>query len=209
MIKVNLKTKIATPEPIPDFLKGLKSETLMDLSWTDVSLGVSDCAWWPEVLVDNHDPNTEYVDGYTYTINLVPKTVTVTAIVKSLPQEEIDAKIAAVKTAKLADLAAYRYAKEIAGIAINGTIIKTDEISQAKLTGTWATVQMNPSIEIEWKGANGWAKIKKAEIDTIAMAVSEHVEACYKNEHKHEDAIVALTTIAEIESYDITTGWPE
>ena len=46
MIKVQNNT--ATREPIPDFLQGLALESLADLSWTDASLGVQDCAWWPE-----------------------------------------------------------------------------------------------------------------------------------------------------------------
>lgn len=47
MIKV--QNNIATREPIPQFLMGLAPESLSDLSWTDPALGVSDCAWWPEV----------------------------------------------------------------------------------------------------------------------------------------------------------------
>lgn len=46
MIKV--KNGIPTREPVPEFLIGLSPETLLDLSWTDPALGVSDCAWWPE-----------------------------------------------------------------------------------------------------------------------------------------------------------------
>ncbi|MDH1590671.1 hypothetical protein, partial [Stutzerimonas stutzeri] len=45
---VKVKNGIATREPIPQFLVGLASADLADLSWTDPQLGVSDCAWWPE-----------------------------------------------------------------------------------------------------------------------------------------------------------------
>lgn len=47
MIKV--KNGTATREPVPYFLLGLMPDSLADLSWTDPALGVSDCAWWPEV----------------------------------------------------------------------------------------------------------------------------------------------------------------
>ena len=54
MIKVQSNT--ATREPIPSFLRGLAPESLADLSWTDSALGVSDCAWWPEVNGDKPLP---------------------------------------------------------------------------------------------------------------------------------------------------------
>ena len=44
MIKV--QNGIATREEIPYFLVGLQPESLADLSWTDPSLGVTDCGWW-------------------------------------------------------------------------------------------------------------------------------------------------------------------
>lgn len=47
MIKV--KNGIATREPLPHFMLGLMPDSLADLSWTDPTLGVSDCAWWPEI----------------------------------------------------------------------------------------------------------------------------------------------------------------
>ena len=47
MIKV--KNGVATREPVPHFLLGLMPDSLADLSWTDPALGVSDCAWWPEI----------------------------------------------------------------------------------------------------------------------------------------------------------------
>lgn len=46
MIKV--QNNIASREALPVFLLGLQIESLQDLSWTDPSLGVQDCAWYPE-----------------------------------------------------------------------------------------------------------------------------------------------------------------
>lgn len=110
---------------------------------------------------------------------------------------------------KLAALAAYRYEKETAGITVGGAVIKTDEVSQSRITGAWATAQINPDVLIDWKGENGWAQINKTAIDAISMAVSAHVQACYSKEKFHAEAINALATAADIEAYDITTGWPE
>lgn len=60
MIKV--QNNIATREPLPAFLRGLKPESLLDLSWTDPALGVQDAAWWPE---DRQWPELEEGERYT------------------------------------------------------------------------------------------------------------------------------------------------
>ena len=46
MIKV--ENNKASRERLPIFLSGLSYESLIDLSWTDPSLGVSHLGWWPE-----------------------------------------------------------------------------------------------------------------------------------------------------------------
>jgi hypothetical protein len=45
---IKIKNNIASREPLPAFLQGLAPESLFDLSWTDPSLGVQDCAWYVE-----------------------------------------------------------------------------------------------------------------------------------------------------------------
>ena len=111
------------------------------------------------------------------------------------------------KAGKLAALAAIRYEKETAGVAFAGSVILTDPLSQAKLTGAWVRVQRLPNTRINWKGATGWAEIGKAEVEAAVDAVSAHVQACFNNERAHSEAISALTTVAAIDSYDISTGW--
>lgn len=109
---------------------------------------------------------------------------------------------------KLSELAAYRYSKETAGITVNGSKIKTDRESQAMLTGAKAYSDLNESATIDWKGENGWVRIDRAAILAISQAVAAHVQECFSNEKVHAEAIAALSTIADIEAYDITTGWP-
>jgi hypothetical protein len=89
MIKIQNQT--ATHEPIPVFLLGLEIESLVDLSWTDPALGVSDCAWWPE-----HDASAPLGQFETYgdetlTIDAENKRVVSIRAVLPMPQEQIDA----------------------------------------------------------------------------------------------------------------------
>lgn len=114
---------------------------------------------------------------------------------------------------KLAELAAYRYEQETAGITVNGAVIKTDLESQAMINGAVAYSNLNPELLIDWKAANGWVQIGHDDIIAIGQAVGAHVQACYTNEKVHAAAINALSTkevpsIAEIEAYDFTVGWP-
>jgi hypothetical protein len=130
-----------------------------------------------------------------------------------ITQEELAAQRDAVrtlpqaKTAKLAALAAHRYAVETAGLTANGATIMTDAVSQAKLTGAWLRVQRKPTASIRWKGKDGWVTVGKAEIEALVDAVSDHVQTCFDNEYAHSEAINALTTITAVDAYDIETGW--
>jgi hypothetical protein len=118
------------------------------------------------------------------------------------------ATVATTKAAKLAALAAKRYEIETGGITVAGATIMTDPASQAKLTGAWVRMQRLPETVINWKGKNGWSQMRKADVEVIVDAVSNHVQSCFDNERVHSDAITSLTIIAAINAYDITTGWP-
>lgn len=124
-----------------------------------------------------------------------------------LTQEEIDIIVAQLKEQRLAALAQYRYNKEISGIDVGGTIIKTDRESQATLTGAWVTVQQNINTLIDWKADNDWVQIDKTTVEILSIAVSAHVQSCFSKEKLHHNAISALTTIASVQEYDYTEGW--
>ena len=109
---------------------------------------------------------------------------------------------------KLSDLAAYRYARETAGITLNGAVIKTDLESQSKINGAWSNAQINPTAMIDWKAATGWIQIDAATVTAIAGAVAAHVQACFSAERVHAEAIAALETAEAVQAYDFTTGWP-
>lgn len=88
---IKIQNNIATREPIPAFLQGLAPESLADLSWTDSALGVSDCAWWPEV--DQSPELNEYqrYGAETLTIDHENQQVIVTRNIEPWTPEEIAA----------------------------------------------------------------------------------------------------------------------
>lgn len=108
MIKIQNNT--ATREPIPTFLRGLKPESLLDLSWTDPALGVADCMWWPEE--DQSAPlgELEVYSSETFTIDANRKVVVVVRSVEPMPQDQItameEAKASAIRSERNEKLSA-------------------------------------------------------------------------------------------------------
>lgn len=102
MIKV--ENGIATRDPIPAFLRGLRPESLADLSWTDPALGVSNAAWWPEV--DQSPVLNQYQEYGEETLTPDPdsKTVIVTRAVIDWTQQQIDEYESEQATARRADM---------------------------------------------------------------------------------------------------------
>ncbi len=112
------------------------------------------------------------------------------------------------RAARLQELAAYRYAVETGGIAVGGAAIATDRASQALVNGAYSYTLLNPAALIDWKTAGGgWVQIDATTLAGIAGAVAAHVQACFSAERAHAEALAALTTVGEVDDYDLSTGW--
>lgn len=98
MIKV--QNKIASREALPVFLLGLQIESLQDLSWTDPSLGVQDCAWYPEEDQSASLGEFEEYGEETLTIDTERKVVVSSKAVVAMSAEKI-AEIEASKAVAL------------------------------------------------------------------------------------------------------------
>jgi hypothetical protein len=109
----------------------------------------------------------------------------------------------------LAEIAAKRWEVETGGITVSGVQIKTDRESQSQLTNVYAMLKGGLVSDTQWKTADGsFTLVTLVEIEPIAQAVAEHVRACFNEEQSHNDAISMLQTQAELDAYDINTGWP-
>lgn len=110
---------------------------------------------------------------------------------------------------KLAQLAAYRYQKETAGITVNGTQIKTDRESQGAIASSYLSLKDGILNGISWKGKNGWVSLTLPQARGIAQAVAIHVQGCFQRERELTDALQAIVdNPVAVAAYDITTGWP-
>lgn len=117
-------------------------------------------------------------------------------------------------TAKKAALATYRYDKEVGGLTLpNGMTVATDDRSKTLIAGARLDTMSDPTLLTNFKADSGWIQIDAATVAMISTAVAAHVRTCFDIEKAHSDAIDALAadpakTVADIEAYDITTGWP-
>ncbi len=106
--------------------------------------------------------------------------------------------------ARLAELAAYRFEFETGGLTLGGGLrILTDRESQAQLSSAFVTLQSSLVPDTDWKAANGWEVVTLEQVMPIAKAVAAHVRGCFRGERTVQTAILAASTMAEIEAIDI------
>lgn len=109
----------------------------------------------------------------------------------------------------LAEVAAKRWAVETSGILIGGTPIATDRESRSQLTSVYSDLQNSLIADTHWKDADGsFTIVTLAEAEQMAQAVAAHVRACFAAEQAHAEAISALQTQDELDSYDVDAYWP-
>ena len=105
-------------------------------------------------------------------------------------------------------VAARRFGAEIQGVTLNGTSIATDRDSQSMIGNAYASLKNGLIASVNFKSQSGFVSLDLASFEPVARAVAEHIQACFTAEQVHVAAIDALTTHAEVEAYDISTGWP-
>ena len=105
-----------------------------------------------------------------------------------------------IKEAKKAEIDAARYETEIAGVAFNGLLIRTDRESRSLLTGTALKASMDPSYVCRWKTGSGFVSLSSSQIIAVADVVREYVQACFDREGDLCDLIDAAETEADLEN---------
>lgn len=122
-------------------------------------------------------------------------------VIAPLSIAEQSDKLKALKSARLADLAAARYERETDGITVDGVPIRTDRASQAQLSSVLTALSLSPDLKIDWKLSDGtWVSIDRTRAETWARAVAAHVESCFALERLAAEKVRACMTIAELQA---------
>ncbi|HHQ4650006.1 TPA: DUF4376 domain-containing protein [Aeromonas hydrophila] len=113
------------------------------------------------------------------------------------------------KSSLLADVEAKRWQVETSGIFVSGIHAATDRESQAQLNNVYTSLKAGLITETSWKDADGgFTMMTLAELEPVAYALAAHVSACFAAEQAHTEAINLLQSQADIDVYDIESGWP-
>jgi hypothetical protein len=147
-----------------------------------------------------HDPNTQRLVGPMLTLD--GDHVTATWTVEGLSTEEIASILSDAKAAKRAEIAAARYAAEIAGVTVSGVTVRTDRESQALITGAALKATQDAEYTCTWKAESGFVSLNAATIIAVADAVRAHVQACFDAEAAKCVLIDAAATVAEVDAVE-------
>ena len=100
---------------------------------------------------------------------------------------------------------------ETAGLTLTGgTFIRTDALTQLRLSQAASECRANAQMTFDWKMATGdFVTLDAPTILIMNAAVVARVQACLSRERALTESIVACETVAELENININTGWPE
>lgn len=143
-------------------------------------------------------------------------------LVRMTPEEEaahLDPPEVPITAEKLKSIVtAFRWEVETGGITLpSGVRVATGIDDQNRITSVVANAERAGLDEVDFKAAEGWAKVTLAELQAIATAVARHVQACFSAERVHHEAIDALLAQhqddpealqAALDGYDESQGWP-
>ena len=105
------------------------------------------------------------------------------------------------KEAKKAEIAQARYNAEIAGVTINGVLIKTDRETQAVLTAACLQAYIDSGYSLNWKTGDGtFVSLLAEQIMAFGTAVRAHVQSCFDREAELLPLIASAETEAELDA---------
>jgi len=99
-------------------------------------------------------------------------------------------------------------------VAYDGHEYDADPQAQQKLTGKLTYAQAagkdtDSTWSVGWKTANNsFVQLSYDDLAAVVQAVNEQVQAAYNNEAQLLSKIEQATTIDELNSIDLTSGWP-
>ncbi len=105
------------------------------------------------------------------------------------------------KRDKLAQIAKWRYEREISGVTVNGVKVSTDRESQAALNGAFTSMSQGFISSVEWKTSTGsFVTLGLEAITQIAQAVAVHVKTSFSLEKEYVDQVNAADSIEAVNS---------
>jgi hypothetical protein len=119
--------------------------------------------------------------------------------------------LAELKAAKMQAVRDRRWGAENAGVTANGTPIRTDERTQAKVSGALELFRQNEELtSLDWEAQPGaFVTLDQPTLAAIGVAIGMHVQACFTRSKELCEAITAAADAEALAAIDINVGWPD
>lgn len=101
-------------------------------------------------------------------------------------------------------IAARRYEAETAGIELSGIPVATDDRSKLLISGAAQRAAREPGYTLSWKTYEGFIDLSAEQVQAMADAVADHVQACFNREAELQGAVADGSITAEM----LEQGWP-
>ena len=123
-------------------------------------------------------------------------------------QERNDAQLLFAKQQKLAEIDAYDTSSAVNGFSLNGITVWLDKSTRVGLmNSTTITKAMGQPTTTLWLGESKMEVPCDTAIQLLS-ALEMYALECFNVTAAHKKAVSELTTIEEVEKYDITAGYP-
>ena len=155
---------------------------------------------YPATVVKPAVSGTQYYGAPT--VEIADGRATVTYPVLDYSAAEIAGMLEKAKSEKKQEIAAARYAAEIAGVTVGGVVVKTDRESQALITGAALKATQDGTYSCTWKAESGFVTLNAATVLAVADAVRTHVQTCFDAEAAKCILIDAAQTVDDVEAVE-------
>ena len=124
--------------------------------------------------------------------------------------ESVDSNLQTLKDSLTAAVTEKRWLCEISGVTLpSGVKVSTTIEDQNRITSVVSNAELAGVATVDFKSASGWVTLSIEQVKGIAVFIARHVQDCFSAERKHHEAIAQLTSLEEVQSYNIDLHWPK
>lgn len=124
------------------------------------------------------------------------------------PEPTVEELLEQANAQKIAEIEAYDTSPAVNGFALNGTVVWLDKATRVGLmNSTSITKAMGQPTTTLWLGESKMEVPCDTAIQLLS-ALEMYALECFNVTAAHKKAVSELTTIEEVEKYDITAGYP-
>jgi hypothetical protein len=112
------------------------------------------------------------------------------------------------KQRKLIELEAVRHVKQYANVAYGDNTYNAGQVARANLTAMLLSFDLSAKTDDFWLDTfNNQVILTKVQFQELFDAMFASQQNAYMTESTKHQEIAALTTVADVEAYDVNTGW--